>query len=410
MKNVVRLFIMGTSLLSFILGCSNPAKVSGGTSSETESTISGSVVYPDESPVPMAKVSLRSSIHLPNSDLRDTIRTTSTDPDGNFLFTELGKGYYSIEIQKESGNHTLASVLRTLVETDKEDVELTPDTLYPAVACSGSVVSPAGDPEQAVVSIYGLEHTVHTDAEGNFVLSNLPGSHYLLRVIPENPALGPREEDFIAEKNIGTIELAGYPLLKIEDFEEANVKTSLVPVFDMSFWYAIDDNSWGGNSSFDPPNIRGNFASSIVTNQAWDGSSLHVRYIMDPAMDPSWGIVGFRLGTSRDYYDLSKLDSIAFHARGSGTIRIEFTSALVLDTLNDNWGHFGADILLPAAWTRIAVSVDELRPWPGSGADNTGATWDQAKEKIQNINFAANDPAELWLDDVFFTGISVTDF
>jgi hypothetical protein len=395
--------------LAFLAACQ-----SGGTgsSSETESTIIGQVFYPGDVPVADARVSLLPTTHIgggaaagPDSLIADT----RTDAEGRFTFTGVQTGFYALAVQKIEGADTLGLQTQVEVGTAAALVQLTPQRLGAGHAPRFALTAPDGLGPKARIFLYGQDWTDTSDDSGRFALPSLPPGLNLLRIVPASPALGVLEIPFHADSGLGTLALERDASLRVADFEHRETATPFSVAFPKGKWFSSDNlSATGGPQTFEPASIRSDFASAYTDSGAWRGHSLHVGVKLLGSPAAAYGLVGFAIGDGQSGVDFTAMDSIVFYAKGTGTLRLEFQTAAVLKDYHD-WRHFRKVFALAAGWTRISIPVSELTLQADSPALKGGLTWGKAGRNVVNVVFLTDDPADFWLDDLVFYGLSILD-
>lgn len=380
----------------------------GGSSSETESSIAGEIRNPDHRPAVSARVSL-----IPGNRLGDSgfaalpgRAETLTDSNGRFEFRKVGAGYYLIQSQVETGDSALGTQFRVEVEDAPASIRLEPRNLAPLFSSGGRVVHPSGGSPAAALYLYGTGRMAVTDAQGAFDLADLPPGLQLLRIVPRDPALGSYELAFRSGKAVGEVFPGAEKILQVADFENGMVETPFAAAFPKGTWYVDDDIGESGPSTYSPASIRQSFGSAYTDSSAWRGRSLHVNFLMQGAPVPGYASIGFSLGRTWPGHDFTALDSIVFMAKGSGKVRLEFQTQPVLAEYKD-WRHFAKELTLPAEWTRISVPIGDMVLAPDSPARKAGLTWATAGKRVVHVVLIVDKPADLWMDDLLFHGMSI---
>jgi hypothetical protein len=192
---VLRLVTFVIALLPAVLSCSNSADTTdnGGGTGVGNGVAVGKVLYADSTPVVGAMVRLRMQAFLADTsgslatDRQGTVANLTTDSAGNFSVASLDSGVaYSIEVIDREQS-PLATLYK--IGTTEDTTRLTTRIVAPVKRISGTIRI-AGLPANAYVMVYGLEKLGRTDANGTFVITDLPVGEcehgeceYLLRVM-----------------------------------------------------------------------------------------------------------------------------------------------------------------------------------------------------------------------------------
>jgi hypothetical protein len=133
------------------------------------------------------------------------------------------------------------------------------------------------------------------------------------------------------------------------------------------------------------------------TTTAYLNHSLHAKLVAKEQ-------IGFGLG--QGYYDLSKMTSLSFWAKGKGDIQVHFHSKLVITGM----ASFRATFTLTDTWTRYTLLAKDILVPLGSDSDKKGFTWDAAKAAVAKVTFeTSNAQAELWIDEIKLEGMVHSD-
>jgi hypothetical protein len=398
--------LLGIGLL--LAGCEFFGGSGGGSSSETESTVAGQVRYADNRPVVDAKVTMVTAsasgdtLSLGETGLRETV----TDTFGRFSFGALPTGLFRLEARMDGDGFSQSNAINISVPEKPEHILLPPQTLTQSQGIEGSLINLVGEGVRANISLYGSNRKTVTDSLGKFSLLNLAEGIHILRITPVTSTLGSLELATRAGGNLGKLSLSGNNAIHVSDFEDPFLETPFSPVFGKGYWYAQDDHAEGGSSTFSPMTIQQNFSSALTDSGAWQGKSLHVEFKVNNARAESYALVSFSVGGSRLGYNFSALDSLVFMAKGTGSIRFEFQTFPVINQFKD-WRHFKKNVALTSTWTRISIPKTDLLLAIDSPARKAGLDWAIAGKQVVNVVFVANDPADFWLDDLVFYGMTI---
>lgn len=381
----------------------------GGSSSETETTLAGEIRNADDLPAVGARVSLMASDFLGDSSGSGLMPAEAvTDGQGRFVFPRLQPGHYSLEARGVAADTALATRGRFEAAGNPARLNLAPMRLAACSTLTGTVSPLPGSPA-AEVFVFGTRLSAATGPAGDFTLENLPPGLQALRIVPADPALGALELAFRAGRPLGSLTLGPSDVLRVADFDQGLVETAFSAVRPKGAWYAEDDGKDSNPDTYRPSNLKTNFTAAYTDSAdsgAWRGKSLHVEFLLQGTPAASYASVAFALGGARPGGDFSALDSVVFMAKGRGRIRFEFQTQAVIAKYKD-WRHFDATLDLSSDWTRVALPIAQLTLSAGSPALRDGLTWEAAGKQVVNVVFLADEPADFWLDDLEFHGMSL---
>ena len=185
----------------------------------------------------------------------------------------------------------------------------------------------------------------------------------------------------------------------IADFEQDSVFLRPVPQR-WGTWYMSNDGSPDGKQEPD------SFASA---RGGYGGSNYAVHFAVQGFSD--WGAV---LGATLRYapedgvrcpYNASGFDGLSFMAKGKGRIRVNLNTSDTVPADQEGrcqkscWDSHGAFVFLTDEWQEHRL------PWSAFAQQGWGTVARLNLSEILSINFAigrADQPAELWLDDLKF--------
>jgi hypothetical protein len=400
-----------TALLSF--NCTQNV-AGGGTDYPNTKTLAGTVNNSAGSPVSGAQVRLVDNAlwidDVMNGD-PVVIDSAKTDVQGKF----------SVHLPREkSWNMQIDGINEGILIRDFGDgLDTTADItrsfdLRPYAAVSGTMQADSGTPK--TLRFHGSAYAAIVNADHSYSAGSLAAGEY--SVITEadvngtlRPALGTSMLMNAGSTTAGLAVVAPVNRVLVDDFSIGRDQTDLGRLIGAGWWYAVDDNSEGGNSTVS----YGVFSGA----EAFSGQSMRITYSMGTVTFDPWLIAGFFIGRSQtlNTYDYSKLQSLSFEVKGTGNIEIRFYSK-ILDTLSGSDGdQFSYTMPIPATWTHFTLPVDSLALPKSSVAYQMGYTWSQVAKSLYVIAFVAkypdNNPGDivtLNIDDIFLDGMDLNAF
>jgi hypothetical protein len=188
------------------------------------------------------------------------------------------------------------------------------------------------------------------------------------------------------------------------------------------YWFGFNENGSGENkpgASIMTPNFINNEFKAAHVKQGPDGSNcIHISYALSATLTSPFAAIGFNIYTNqKPSIDLSSMTSLTFMAKGTGSIRIKFTSLKVKGYGDgNNWGEMGTDVKLNADWTKHTITTDKIVPQLYSPQATEKLTWDQCKAGILAIHIQTaptskgGDAIDLSIDDIIMNGVTPQTF
>jgi len=201
---------------------------------------------------------------------------------------------------------------------------------------------------------------------------------------------------------VDTIPLFGSRVV-LDDFEDGNAQGLMKRYFPSgAYWW----QSVNGSAVLTPKVDRN--ADFINPSRGWRGAGLDVEM---SASGTDHAIIGLDLGTSKTStvakgeYSLTKMHSIHFMAKGSGSVDVQLSTAM----LNNEsiGGFFSYKVTLTDQWTRYDIFPTDLQPIPSTASLFPDYTWADAADRVRSIEFVTMGGAvHLQLDELILEGIS----
>jgi hypothetical protein len=383
----MRIVLIAFASLMFI-ACDGGSKVSGGGSTGTEAgnAVTARVVGVDLLPVAFTQVRLMSSDAIVGVDETGVSEKTTTNENGVFTFSDLPKGKYTIEIIGVNS----ASQLMVSLSGEEGLVDKGLDTLMLFGRVHGTLDSISAGGR---IVAQGLNHFVTVGSNGSYALDSLPSGPSSLVFVPQQSE--PLQYGYL---NVSAGVLVTAPTdifapedngLLLENFEDGDSQHRFGPYVGGGWWFISNH-----------PDVMVTFDSTANTSfpivDTDHSKALHFYVNVPTSISSPWATCGVQVGENYGSYDFTDVDSIAFRARGTGSLFLELlgreTDAL---EASDTTGAIPqVSLTLDTTWTRYSVSVNAMH----------------GKEKqIANVRVIAwvfTQSAELWLDDVELIGIT----
>lgn len=299
-----------------------------------------------------------------------------------------------------------------------------------------------GQPQVRRIYLVGTPYSAPIDPSGEFNLANVPREVYPVVIKRVSPEL---VEEFVSAGSVDLTKPDSVPqdTLKpdtsksvlLDDFEDSDNKSLLGKLLTGGFWDAYSDEHLGGNAVLVSPanTAPGNYVNAIKNGGA-PGRERAMEIVYragDRGND--WKTYSFvhldvNIGASGNgtiaHYNLAKMDTLMFWAKGSGTLAVDliqnqigiplWVTAGGTVTLTDQWQHFkiaAADMtvearIFPATPSQFRAQLIEsgLPPYA-----QKPATYAETGGKFRNIAFMGTGGTTFWLDDIRFHGPALDD-
>ncbi len=189
------------------------------------------------------------------------------------------------------------------------------------------------------------------------------------------------------------------------------------------FWFGLNDNGVGGQSTMEPdPFTNTNFSEIVTDNVGFNNSKgLFIQFnLKDSTLEKiphpaPFAAIGFNLKSANSYYDFKNFYKIKFHAKGPITLRVAFITKKVNEwtPLEDGWGHMGKTITVSGSWDEYEIIAKQLEPLANSPQSAAGLKWsdDEVNNKVQAVVFypigVSGTTAKLYLDNIIMNGVDI---
>jgi len=364
--------------LALVAGCGVGEGVSGRPGGDqTENGIQAKAVDSSGAPLALARVLVLPARAL-DSNLVDPRRIEAmTDSVGQILIKGLAPGSYRLEIV----HHGKAVQFAANVVAG-EIADAGTRTPLPTGSLRGRVK--AG----VVVAARGLGHWTRSDASGRFQLDSLPTG--VVELVASDGAHAWKTVSIGQTSDAGTLRQDSAGQILLDDFEDGDSRHRWAPLVSNGWWYVA--------SSADVASLPAG-----ITSQFWNGidsvsperrKAFHTVFDFDTAKSNPWAEVGVGLaGASTG--DLSKLTSVNFWAKGSGSFAIHINTRTL--------GRIETDIQLTSEWKEYDIPLAAFHK--GVGADATAAIAD-ILAAATGLAWESTSNAEIWLDEIRLIGVT----
>lgn len=381
------LFIGACCALIWACGSDQQSAGNGGIWDETENSVRLSVRHSDGSAAANAQVlcvAMGDWIEAKESGTSPRYYSGTTNSKGE-LYLNAPPGQQSWMLEAKEGKLGAAR-LYALGDTA---VEMVLDDM-------GSLQGSLARSESLPDSIYlaGTRMASAVDARGSFRFAQVPHGLYGLMgrtasrmKLVDAPKVSPD-----SATHLSTLPWNAGDSVLLDDFSDDLPANRYHALSGAGWWYNYADSaSW-----IEPASMR---ESLVKGDSAWQkGQSLHVKLQVQDLVKGHFALCGVDLEQSylmdttsmAVIHDLRGLDSLTFQARGTGTIKIQLSGAKL---------RVQYAIKLNQEWTRHSIAVSDL----------DSALWTLVAPRTIAINFLAEEPAELWLDQIQLHGISESD-
>jgi hypothetical protein len=184
--------VLAASLLAG-LTCSNLSMDGGFGSETTNGRVRGRVVLPDGAPVVGVPVTIRRSDYtssVPGGPGKTWAQAHDgiTDSNGCYALDSIDTGEYIVEINDMNAR---AVCKRCFMSTERQPVDFGTDTLRYHATVRGEINVDAVPTASWYVLVFGLERCIAVDADGSFVIHDLPAGTFRLQFVCSDTVIQP---------------------------------------------------------------------------------------------------------------------------------------------------------------------------------------------------------------------------
>lgn len=385
----MKIFLLLVLLL--FLSCSDQA---GGTGTETTN---GFVALSDGSPAAGAIVRVRKS-----SQWYEAISKGESTLLDSVVCNE--QGFYDFGILYDESH------IYEVTHGDESTLEALQikDTLHlkQSVTLSGTV--PTG---VTTVLLGGTDYTA-TVVQDSFHFTSLPRGYFpLFYQEPTGVSLASGIWIDQEDELFTPVDHSG---LLLNDFVAGFDRSPMDYVTNILYWYTYSDSCSRTykDGLWEIKSLSEHGGSSSVALSS-DKESMILDVTLGDKWDYPFGGVGAVLLKNGNGYNLEKMDTLKFRARGSGVFRMALESK-ILDTVSDT--HYGTLCTLTTDWKEYLVPVDELHIYNKDSVHSITHPWSSVAKEINRLECGflhvqnkVEQELHLELDWIVFGGLKIED-
>lgn len=383
---------IGFLALLLAAGCTiDPSQGGGGFEGETLA-LSGSATH-------SGRALAGASVSFQDLRTNANLGRTTTDAAGNFSMRlpKNSKGF--LEIQ--SGDSALS---RKLIDnTPAMPISVTTETPF---RWKGRLTNSGSPVAGAALRIVGATDSVKSSSDGGFLLLRSATVHEWVAIRLTD---GTSRILLLPSLSDSILALPDHDSVLLDDFENPDNRSRLGSAIGSGWWFVNDDSLSQGSSKAYPTGITYNIRPAYTDSDAFEQTSISVRFDVDRSKVVHYGQLGVLLCDSGTYMDLSGVDSITFMAKGTGSVRLIFGTRLSMEPTIDPFGMTGANLALPGSWTRMVVRRSDIVQAVGSRSANQGISWATESKTVRTMVFFFDASGSLQLDDIVFHGPELAD-
>jgi len=382
-------------LSALLAGCADERVAGKGAASETTNGIvlEGRLTKSDGSPA--ARVAVR--LGRPETD--SVYSTTLTDDSGAYSLRAPRPGRYQVR----GGADSTGSVSWVSVGTASRQ-RVDPAVSTRLSSMRGSLTGEFGDPATLRVRIPALGAQAQVGQDLSWKVADVPEGWHLVQVVRVG---GDVEGELTGSTYVSnSIPVSKRVFALVDDFEADQGQGRMVHLLDGSWWGRWNDTS----SLIDSSRTWAGTPGLATDSSAWSGRSLRVpmrvgaAFAQRPDLVRSAGVV-IKIGGREDldsqsvWFDLTKIDSVVFCAKGAGTVEFQVKARSRAEQTRT--GFFRKTVILSGNWTRHAFAAADF-------VADAGLDWPacQVRELLWTTRESSVD---LWLDDIELVGIRPSD-
>lgn len=362
-------------IVLFLCSCDGNRSTAGGSGTETEATLAGTVLSSTGQPAADVRILLRAG------DAREKRiwDSTRTDARGHWEIIGVAAGTWSVEARSSSKDRVWGQQSHVTVAANDSSLEIITAHLQPLDSLHGVLLQADGTPAPAGTEmiLLGLGDTARTEPTGEFHFAQISaGAHWI--------AVGKT----ILAAHTGTADTLRLDnAVRLDDFDD---DVHSIATYQGrwtgagGWWYALQNDS-----AFDIMSMLQD-DSVVAGNQA-----LHARFAVAKG---DWALLGFQaFADSSQTENWCEAKALRLRIRGQGTAHLEIQTAAAL-AVGDGKTHFSALLDFTPEWQTHTIAMDSLAIL----GDATGyPDWATACRDVRFVNITVGDTVNIWLDDLY---------
>lgn len=389
------------AVLLVFLGCAEERLAGKGAASETTNGIvlEGRLFGPDGS------AAARVAVALSDPATDSVFSQVLTDDSGTYSLQAPRPGRFVVRTSTESlGISSWLSV----GSAGRQSVE--PLKQAKLRRLSGRVVLQGdGLPSASalVVRVPGVRGVARVRQNLTWVFDSVPEGWHLVRVVDSSgrifgEAMASTYDQLSLDSTGGCmVAVSEQAATVLDDFEADEGQGRLVKILDGAWWGRWNDTS----ALYDSARTWTGTAGLTTAESAWSGKSIKAEMLVGsaipghPELNRSAGLqlkIGGRedLDSQSVWYDLSRIDSIVFMAKGNSAMELHLVARSKSDPSRK--GNLRVDFQPFGQWQRFAFAPTQFQ------ADSNLAG---SAVQIRELRWIVRKSAQVWLDDIELVGV-----
>lgn len=301
----------------------------------------------------------------------------------------------------------------------------------------------AGETGARRIYLAGTPFSAPIDDKGAFEIPGVPPERYQVVIKRVGPSL---EEEFVPAGEVDltkpdtggakpdTLKPDTSKSVLFEDFEDGDSETKLGQLEGTSYWDVNSDAHLDGNARLlTPPTATPTHIMDAIQDAGAAGRGQAIEVVYQMGSKPNYwkpfsmvhlfASIGPN-GKQYGHYNLSKMDTLSFWAKGDGRLVVGFIQGIIgvhlevladaTVTLTDQWQHFKiaskdlqiTTVKFPAT---PAQSAAELEAAGLPAYTKKPETFAETGGKFRGVEIMGTGGTTFWIDDIRFQGMALDD-